>query len=479
MNAPQKSPNKALKAAQHFFNRTIWETYKHDKLRLPLRLLYSTMRFLAIVWHGIVNNRMLENAAALSYSTLIALGPMVAVAVMISGFIFQGTNQNVINEALNNVITFISTPVTVQVDTSTGEAVSNGVQVSPQIVATIEHLIASARSGAVGIVGSLMLIVICIQLIITIEKSLNIIWGIPQGRTMAQRVVFYWTFLSLGTLLGLTVLALLSVSTITRYTDSLPFFGETLTALIRWGAPLISFALIVGLLGIFYRFMPNTFVSWKAALGGGFIAVAFLFINKELSFLYVSRIVRDQSLYGSIGLLPIFMFGLYLFWIFILIGGQASYAFQNLSTLTSLKAWEKTSRHTQESLSLAALVVIARRFKNCERPPNVEELSEELHVPQKMLNNSLNIMIESKMINAIEIKGADGLLPTSYQPARPLETITLSDFRQLLDNYGNDPNTQLIKKSDPIVANYEKWLDTLYSKDPHLQENLDNLIGKK
>lgn len=464
-----------LLRAKHFFTRTIWETHKHDATPPVLRFFYLCLRFWAIVWHGIVNNRMAGNAAALSYSMLIALGPMIAVVVMISGFMFHDMEEDVIHDVLNQLIGFISAPVTVQVDAASGEALSSSAQVSPEIVGAIEHLIDSARSGAVGLIGSLILIVISIQLIITIEKSLNLIWGVQRGRTFAQRVVFYWTFLSLGTILGLAVVALLSASTLTRYADALPY-GASLIALVRWGAPVLSFALIVVLLASFYRFMPNTFVSWKAALGGGVFAVSLLFLNKELSFLYVSRIVRDQSLYGSIGLIPVFMFGLYLFWIFILAGGQISYAFQNVSTLTSLKAWEKTSRHTQECLSLAALVEIARRFKKCASAPSVEDLSEHLRVPQKMLNYCLTALVASHIISPVEPDDSDTLSPVRYQPARPLNAITLGHFRRSLETLGNDEGMRLLKQCDPIVTEYGQWLDRLYAEDSHFSKNLDDLV---
>lgn len=467
--------HRAAISLSRFFKRTIWETHNHPDMPRVQREFYACLRFLAVVWHGITHNRMLGNAAALSYSMLIALGPLIAVVVMISGFVFQNTEEDKINEVLNNAIAFISTPATVSLDPTDPAATTSGNQVNPEVVNVVEHLIDSARSGAVGLAGSLILIVISIQLIITIEKSLNQIWGVKRGRTAAQRVVFYWTFLSLGTILGLAAVALSSASTLTHYASDLPF-GETLLHTIRWGAPVLSSLLVIGLLASFYRFMPNTFVQWRAALGGAVIAVLLIIINKEMSFLYVSRMIREQSLYGSIGIIPVFMFGLYMFWIFILIGGQVSYAFQNIGTITSLRAWENISQHTRESLSLAALVDISRRFKNCEPAPSVEALSERLRVPQKILNHCLRSLMAAGIINPIENEDGQQQSIPRYQPARPLEAISLGYFKRSLDMHGNDEGMRVLNTSEPIVDAYRTWLEQLYTGTTEMTRSLNRLI---
>lgn len=461
-----------------FFKRTIWDTHKHDNHPYALKLVYSTLRFATIVWHGLMNNRLMSNAAALSYSMLIAFGPMIAVVVMISGFIFKNTDESSINELLNNLIGFISTPAAVTVDSTTQTVVEGASQVNPEIVNIIEELIKNAQSGAVGIVGTLLLIMISIQLIITIEKSLNIIWGVSRGRTLAQRIVFYWTFLTLGTLLGLAAIALLSASTAVQFADNLPF-GDVLLDTIRWGAPVLSFLIIVLLLGSFYRFMPNTFVGWKPALFGAFVAVVLLFANKELSFLYASRMIREQSLYGSIGILPMFMLGVYVFWILILIGGQVSYALQNVATITGLRSWENTSQHTQESLCLAALVEIGKRFQNCERAPTVEQISEHLHVPQKILNICLGSMVSSGLISPVDKPENEMHAPARYQPARPLSAITLGFFKKSLDMDGNDEGMRLLNEIDPIVIRYRQWLDNVYTNSPEMNQSLEELLTER
>ena len=45
-----------------------------------------------------------------------------------------------------------------------------------------------------------------------------------------------------------------------------------------------------------------------------------------------------------------------------------------------------------------------------------------------------------------------------YQPARPLDRITLQEFKTLDDNYGDDPVGSTLAGSDPILGRYDEEL---------------------
>ena len=77
--------------------------------------------------------------------------------------------------------------------------------------------------------------------------------------------------------------------------------------------------------------MPNTRVCFNAALVGGVVGGSFWYLNNVFGFLYVSRVVSNSKIYGSLGLVPVFMIGLYFSWLILLFGAQVAYAFQNRS----------------------------------------------------------------------------------------------------------------------------------------------------
>src|SRR5262249_22653082 len=123
----------------------------------------------------------------------------------------------------------------------------------------------------------------------------------------------------------------------------------------------LSFALLTVMLTLFYRVIPNTRVFWRAGFAGGLVVAALLLGNNFVTFLYVKRVVLEKSLYGSLAILPVLMFGLYVFWLFVLIGGVVSYGIQNVHFRNSQAAWSTLTESMRERLTLVVFLTICRR----------------------------------------------------------------------------------------------------------------------
>lgn len=278
--------------------------------------------FLKTIYKDTINGPIPTQAAALSYSTLMALGPLVAVGIMASSFLLQDHSEETITSLLLESIAFIA-PSTSQYSTADGaQHVLN-----PQLVGFIQHIVANARSGALGVVGGLALLVVALLQIVSIENALNAIWKLKRGRPWSDRLVIYWTLLTLGGLLTLSAGALGVLGNFTQiltdeYGNYIPIFLE------KNALKILTYVLIASILYCFYKLMPHTRVRSLPALGGSLFATFLLYLNNKLSFLYVSKVVQSESLYGSIGIIPVLMFGLYIFWFLILLGGQFSYHLQ-------------------------------------------------------------------------------------------------------------------------------------------------------
>src|SRR5471030_2607465 len=178
-----------------------------------------------------------------------------------------------------------------------------------------------------------------------------------------MRVVFYWTVLTLGAVLFFAAVAGLSAGAfINAFAGKLPG-GAHLHALLQLLLPSLSVVLLVAILTLFYRFIPNTKVWWRAAFLGALVVAALLVLNNWLAFLYVRRVALQSSLYGSLSLLPVLMAGLYIFWLFVLVGGQLSYAVQNVHFRNSQAVWAGLAGSTRGRLSLLVLLTVGRRFQ--------------------------------------------------------------------------------------------------------------------
>jgi len=59
---------------------------------------------------GLTQNKILSRAAALSFSSLIGIGPLLAIGVMISGFILESSDSDLTVNNLNRFMNFVAPP---------------------------------------------------------------------------------------------------------------------------------------------------------------------------------------------------------------------------------------------------------------------------------------------------------------------------------------------------------------------------------
>jgi len=437
--------------ARQFIRTDLWREPNPEEHKTPKGIII--LRALYLAFEGLFENNLIARAAALSYSSLIGLGPLIAIMVMVSGSFLKSQPEMQIKRGLLFVAPSLQEYINLSQHSDAPEAPSDLDLLISQIVSGANKTFSTVGSGIAGFIGVFVLIFVGIQLLISIEKTLNSIWGIRKGRYWGHRIVFYWTFISLGVILGLGSTALLSASTIASSFNWLPF-RESLSLLLIALSPFVSFLMLVILLTLGYQFFPNTSVRFRPALMGGFIAASLLFLNNYASIFYVNYVISANSLYGSVGIILVLMLGLYFFWIFILLGAQITYAIQNVKVLTHREIWKSISIRTKESVTLGTLLLIARRFANCKEPPSVYEISDKLRVPGNVINTSIEILVESNWVTPIKLEDDDGLEDTYYTPARPLSQYTLSAFRSVFANHGNSAGAEIIEHCDPLLHEY-------------------------
>src|SRR6202012_3678227 len=89
--------------------------------------------------------------------------------------------------------------------------------------------------------------------------------------------------------------------------EKMPFFGrlilQTLPLIVSWFR-----------LARFYRWAPISRGKFSAAFIGGVVAGTLWHLNNLFAFLYVSRVITNSQIYGKLGLVPVFMLGLYFSW---------------------------------------------------------------------------------------------------------------------------------------------------------------------
>lgn len=455
----------------HIYHKEIWQSV-YLKDRSAKGACYAVLRVVSITITVLVETRVATRAAALSFSSLLGLGPVLAISVLIAGFALGKNDPNLVADTLNRIVKVVA-PQIEHYENLT----ESSTEVNPQLVDFLNSIIAAAQSGSAGAAGLFSLLLIVLLLFKSIEDTFNDIWGVRQGRSVLMRIVLYWTVLTLGAVLFFMAVALLGAGTFVNvFMEKLPGGPELLSSL-GWTLPVFSFALLTSLLTLFYRVIPNTRVFWRAAFLGAIVVSALLVLNNLMALLYLKRVYLEKSLYGSLSLPLVMMSGLYVFWLVVLTGGIVSYAIQNVHFRNSQAAWTTLTHAKRERLALVVFLSICRRFRECLPPVSASQLSEMLRVPTQLLNECLNRLVKLNLVATVRPESSNNATDYLYQPARPLNRITLFDFKTLDDNLGEDPIGSSLERMDPLLARYDDAMTRLGEQD-FFQKNVEQLLAE-
>lgn len=418
----------------------------------PFSRLHRFLHFWVMVGRSFSRNRCPARAAALAYTTLLALIPVIFVVVSVSTSILRQEGGQRVNHFIDHLLVSITPPVkesgsstnavpnkTNAIPAETNQATTqtnlppltaaapqtNNVSTNDyalagrqELVHKVNDFIQSIQSGTLGVTGMAGLIVAAILMLRSIESTFNDIWGVTRGRSWGAQIVQYSAVLLLGPMLLAVALGLTSsqhMESAKELMNHLPFVSKLLFK----GAPV---ALLCLAFALFYVVMPNTKVRWDAALVGGLVGGVLWHVNNYLSVLYVSRWVTNSKIYGSLAVIPIFMAGLYISWVIVLFGSQVAYAYQNRAAYLQEKQSENINQRGREFVAMRLMECIAMRFQHAEEPASLCEIANRLAVPTRLVQQIIQNLLAARLV--VEVAGAEN----AYAPARPLELITCHDI---------------------------------------------------
>src|SRR5690606_38674151 len=133
---------------------------------------------------GLRRNKIPVQAAALTFYSLIGLGPLIALSIMVSGFILDQVPADPSGQDIpadNRAVEVITRAISFAAPQLALEHTGRSATLAPEMTEIINNFIEAAQSGAVGVVGSLMLFVIGYQVLSSIEGSFNSLWGVDTG----------------------------------------------------------------------------------------------------------------------------------------------------------------------------------------------------------------------------------------------------------------------------------------------------------
>jgi len=160
-----------------FFARDIWQPALLNERSVRGRF-YALLRVFSITLTGINETRAMSRAAALSFSTLLGLGPLIGLAALVAGFAIGKNDPDIVAHKIGDLLQFLAPSVNQYEKTS----------VNPELVNLINNFIAGTRHSAGGALSVLSIIIVVLMLFTSIEKVFNDIWGVRRGRSWLLRI---------------------------------------------------------------------------------------------------------------------------------------------------------------------------------------------------------------------------------------------------------------------------------------------------
>ncbi len=332
-------------------------------------------------------------AAALSYSTLLALVPLIAIvfAVLSAFDAFEG-----LGDQLQDLLLTAMLPEAAQT-------------VSGQITTFVAN---AGRLTGPGILG---LAATAILLLNTITGAFGAIWHASEPRPLAMRLLVYWALLTLGPLL---LGASMSVS-------GYAFAAVRLTPIESYAVPLfglLPFLLSAAGCTLLFIVVPNRAVRTHHALAGGAVAAVLLELLKKGFGYYLANFPTYQAIYGALAAVPIFLVWMYLSWSVLLLGAEIAAA---------LPEWRAAEARRQgrhgPGARLALALTLLSRLRAASREGRVLKergLARQLPATLGELDQVLGAL--RRRGYAVRSGGSRWVL------GRDLETVSLDDLMRAL-----------------------------------------------
>jgi membrane protein len=389
-----------------------WDEIPAWKLNLvaPLFTLYYAIR-------EFFKDRAHNLSSSLAYTTVLSLVPLLSVVtsvLAISGA-FNATNDT--------LVLYLE-------------------PVFPAAAAKAAHYLQEfARTSATGVggVSAVAFLVISVFLFMDIERTFNAVWHAPNTRPILRKIFTFYSVVTIGPILvttsvGLTARAQL---VLTRFGLEMGFFGTV--------APfLIAFFLFT----IMHWSLPSTRVRWSAAFVGGlFTALAFEAAKYGFNF-YITHVILESynTIYGALGLFPIFLVWVYVSWIVVLLGAELAYTVQNLRTIVEVDAAQVRAPAKQKInifnplVGLEVLTPVARHFKSGHGALGETELIRELGYPEGFLRE---VVAELERLGAVKSVDDVESGERAVIPAKQLDDIGLIRVTENFFDF-SEPNSALM-----------------------------------
>lgn len=371
----------------------------------------SVIKTLNLSIKSFLDANLQSKAAALTYRTLLALVPALAILFAIGrGFGFTNILQTQLfsyfpaqKDALQTAFTFVDS-----------------------------YLNHASQGIFVGI-GIAMLLWTMISLMNNIEATFNSIWGIKRGRSLWRKITDYTSMLLILPILMIcsSGLSIFMSSTLQGIFD-FEFMTPIISILFEFASLIFTWFFFTAI----FILVPNTKVKFKNALiagifsGTGFLILQWLFISGQMS------VSKYNAIYGSFSLLPLLLIWMHFTWLIILSGIVICYSSQSIYHFSFLNEINEISSKYKVKITVAIMAIIVKCFEKGETPITISSLTTNYKFPPRIANEITEELVAAGLVSRVVIND-DCEEELGYQPMIDINKISVAYVLNKLSNFGS------------------------------------------
>ncbi|PID76712.1 MAG: ribonuclease BN [Deltaproteobacteria bacterium] len=388
-----------------------WADNRKIKRSLPAAVLHGLTRICLICLREFARNKLPLRSAALTYTTLLSLVPILAMSTaVIKGL---GGGNHLRETAYQYLAAVEKNPAFFQVKAasehkqagslpelgkeSQGHAAGKNL-LAGYLRSAIDQIFAyvdRTNFAAIGTFGVLGMLISALLVFNHVETAMNAIWQAENSRPFLRKISDYLTMMLLMPLsinIAFASSAVLSSQNLSSRLDML-LPAVWIQALLLKLVPLF---LITITLFIIYLFFPNTRVKSAPALIGALIGALFWLAAQNIYISMQIGMANYNAIYGSFASLPLFLIWIYMGWLFILFGAQTGCAVQNRNTYNLI------TRSSEVSLKLSAafdMMMEVHRHHRQGKAARMEEIYLKLagYCPLTV-DETVKLLLEQKLL---------------------------------------------------------------------------------
>ena len=385
----------------------IWSV--NEKGLSPLqRLGLRVLKRFVISWECITKNNIMNYASALTYSSMLAAVPVMAIVFAIArGFGFDTIIESKLREVLEG---------------------------NPDIADTILYFVDSylqhTKGGVVIGIGLGFLLYTLISLTSNIENAFNRIWFVKRSRSIYRQLLDYISIFLLVPFVVVIISGLgVFLQTFRALLPDTQLFSKTVTFTLHISP--IVFAILTFM--ALFTLMPNTRVKWRHTIwpsiltGTVFMFVQWLYVHYQI------KLSAYNAIYGSFAAIPLFMLWTQISWCICLFGAQLCYANQSLQTYAFERISDKLSRRYRDALMLLLMTRICKHFALGLKPFTAHRLAVDTRLPDSLVDILLGELTEVQLL--VEMSGEPNE-EARYLPAIDIHRITVGMVTRRIDSNG-------------------------------------------